>query len=386
MKKLYIIGLGVGKNELLTFRAKQIIDSSDRILNSRDIKIKELFERLKTTESETTVVLVSGDCGFYSVSKSIISDFSEIYNIEIINGISSIQYFSSKLLVSYDDAKIISLHGRDNLIVPFVAYNKKLFALTGGAIKAHDVCKILCRLGLSSIKIWVGEKLSFPDERIMSGTALSLSNEVFGNLSVMYIENDFASNPHISIKDEEFIRGNSPMTKEEVRYLSLQKLAIEKTDIVYDIGAGTGSVAVEMARKAFEGVVYAIEKKEEACSLIEKNRSKHGAYNLEIINATAPEGFNELPVPNKAFIGGSSGNIDKILNYLVASNPNIKIVANVIALQSLNEVLECFVKYGLINVETICVNISRSKKLGKYDMMIAQNPIYIITAYAENNL
>ena len=381
MEKLYVVGSGPGDEKLLTEKAKDTIKNAARILNTRSRALPELMVELKNKTDGTTVLLVSGDCGFYSVSKNILRDFSGQYEIELVNGISSIQYFSAKTAIPYDDAVICSMHGKNNVlgIVAKAAYNKKVFALTGGAFKAHDICGILYKSGLSDIKVTVGEKLSYPDERIVEGTADELKEKIFDDLSVMYIENKTFANPHLPLCDEDFIRGDIPMTKAEVRWLSIQKLGILPHETVYDIGAGTGSVAVEMARKAFEGFVYAVEMKEEACSLIEQNKIRHGAYNLEVICAKAPGGMDSLPKPDKAFIGGSSGNMQAILGALTAKNPSVKIVANAITLQSIGQIIEGYEKCGLAATDIVCVNIAKSKKIGGYDMMTAQNPVYIVT-------
>jgi precorrin-6Y C5,15-methyltransferase (decarboxylating) len=263
--------------------------------------------------------------------------------------------------------------------VPKVAYNKKVFALTGGANSVQDVCRTLCRYGLGDVNVSVGERLSYSDERITSGKAVELQDMCFNELSVMYIENSSVVNPHTPLYDSDFIRGDIPMTKEEIRWLSISKLGISPQDIVYDIGAGTGSVSVEMARKAFDGFVYAIETKEEACDLIRKNITRHSAFNIEVIHGQAPDALEGLPAPGKAFIGGSSGNMDGILEKLIFLNPDIKIVVNAITLQTLNQAIAGFEKYGLTCTDIICVNIARSKKTGVYDMMMAQNPVFIIT-------
>ena len=401
MEKLYIVGFGPGDEKLWTEKSRNIISNADRILstnrislsladnknvqNCKNCTLSELTAELASKIQGITVVLVSGDCGFFSVSKNIMRDFSEQYDIELINGISSIQYFSAKIAVSYDDAVICSMHGRNNIlgIVPKSAYNKKVFALTGGKFKAHDICGVLYNSGLPDIKVIVGERLSYPDEKITEGTAGELKDKIFDDLSVMCIENDSFKNPHQPLNDEDFIRGDIPMTKAETRWLSIQKLGIQPTDIVYDIGAGTGSVSVEMARKAFDGFVYAIEMKEEACDLMNQNKVKHGAYNLEIIHAKAPDGINDLPKPDKVFIGGSSGNMPEILEALIIKNPSLKIVSNAITLQSISQIIEGYEKIGLVDTDIICVNIAKSKKIQKYDMMTAQNPVYIITGQGE---
>lgn len=391
MEKLFIVGLGPGDERLQNAKAKAILGSAQRIFSTariseshkqiQNIKLAELLEELHKPQTGTTVVLVSGDCCFFSISKQLIAEFSSSYDIELVSGISSIQYFSAKLAVAYDDAEIISMHGRDGRVVPKVCYNKKVFALTGGDFKAHNICRILCDSGLGHVRVWIGERLSYSNERIIHGTAKELKLHTFDGLSVMYIENAEAQNYYPPISDDDFIRGDVPMTKEEVRWISLQKLQISPNDIVYDIGAGTGSVSVEIARKAHNGFVYAIEAKLDAYELILENRKKHGAYNMTVIHGKAPVGLDELPIPQKVFIGGSSGNIDEIVKCVVEKNSNIRIVANAISLQSISQILQSFKNHGLTNIDTICVNIAKSKKLGGYDMMMAQNPVYIVTGH-----
>ncbi|MDR0310874.1 MAG: precorrin-6y C5,15-methyltransferase (decarboxylating) subunit CbiE, partial [Acidobacteriota bacterium] len=280
-KKLFVIGFGPGDDAILTDKAKTLIKTSQRVLNSREIPLPELLSELKKTVHGVTAALVSGDCGFFSAAKTIIKDYSGLYEIELIPGIGSIQYLSAKIKIPYDDAALISLHGRPGNIVGKTAYNKKVFALTGGENRVRDICNILCRYGLGGVNIYVGERLSYPDERIISATPNELKNIDFDSLSVMYIENPSAVNPHTPISDMDFIRGDTPMTKEEIRWLSIHKLSISPTDIIFDVGAGTGSVSVEMARKAFDGFVYAVEAKEDACGLIRENVVKHGAFNIE---------------------------------------------------------------------------------------------------------
>ena len=396
MDNLTIIGQGPGDESLLTDKAKKALASARKIFNTREMPLSELYAALENpgggSEEATpaahanagagsggVAVLVSGDCGFFSVAKKLLNDFSDRYEIDVIPGISSIQYMSAKIKTPYDDAVIISMHGRDANIVAKAAYNKKVFALTGGANSAGEICRTLSRFGLGAVKVIVGERLSYRDERIMSGNAAELQDAVFHSLSVMYIENPSAANPHTPLGDDDFVRGGVPMTKAEVRWLSIQKLCIDPRDIVFDIGAGTGSVAIEAARKAYDGFVYAIEAKGDACALIRANAIKHGAYNMEIVRGEAPDAFDNLPAPDKAFIGGSSGKMGGIIKKLLTLNPNVKITANAVSLQTVGKIIACFEQYEIADTDIICVNIAKSKKTGGYDIMTAQNPVYIIS-------
>ena len=379
MEKLYVVGQGPGGAAPLAGTAGEAINKSRRVLNSRETPLPDLLRELKRAGMGDTAVLVSGDCGFFSIAKTIVRDYSALYDIELIPGISSVSYLSAKIKTAYDDAVCVSLHGRAVDIVGKTAYNRKIFALTGGENSVRAICGRLDRCGLGGVRVTVGERLSFPDERIISGTAAEFSSMDFDDLSVMYIENPDAADPRAPLGDGDFIRGGVPMTKEDIRWLSIRKLGVMPGDIVYDIGAGTGSVSVELARAAVDGFVYAIETKEEACDLIRQNAARHGAYNMEIVRGKAPEAMSGLSAPDKAFIGGSSGNMDGIVGALLSMNRSVKIVANAVTLQTLNQVTESYKIRGLTDVEIMCVNIAKTKKAGAYDMMTAQNPVYIIS-------
>ena len=385
MEKLFVIGYGPGDESMLPDIAKDLIEASGRVLNTREVSLTELFSELKKPTAGGTAVLVSGDSGCFSIAKKITEEFSGLYEIELVPGIGSVQYLSAKIQAPYDDAALVSLHGRKVNIVAKVAYNYKVFALTGGENRVPDICRTLSKYGLGGVLVSVGERLSYPDERIVTDRAEALTGMDFDEMSIMYIDNPSAVDPHIPLKDSDFIRSDVPMTKEEIRWLSIGKLGVMPQDIAFDIGAGTGSVAVEMARKAYEGFVYAIETRDDACELVRQNAARHGTFNLEIVNGEAPGAFEGLPVPDKAFIGGSSGNMDGILKGLLSLNPDIKIVANAITLRTLGQIREGFEKHGIESIDTICVNIAKVKSAGEYDMMTAQNPVYIVTGIGGGN-
>ena len=184
------------------------------------------------------------------------------------------------------------------------------------------------------------------------------------------------------MRDEWFIRGEIPMTKSEVRAVSVSRLELQTNSIVYDIGAGTGSVSVEAALKVPEGHVYAFEQKEEGCALIRANAEKAGVKNLTVVPGKAPESLYGYSAPDRVFLGGSSGNMEEILDLVTELNPAVQLVINVIALESLSQAMEWFRKKGW-EPEVVCMQVSRAAKRGPYHMMQAQNPIYVLTAQGQ---
>ena len=181
------------------------------------------------------------------------------------------------------------------------------------------------------------------------------------------------------IADGSFIRGKAPMTKEEVRSISLSKLALQTGSIVYDIGAGTGSVSVECARAARDGKVYAIEKNPEALGLIEENKRRHRAWNIEAIAGEAPKALEGLEPPTHAFIGGSGGNLKEILGLLWQKSPKMRVVINAISLETIKEVAELLEEHEFQHQEIVQVSVAKAKKLGRHHLMAGQNPVYVVT-------
>lgn len=399
MKKVYIIGLGIGNLSYMHNKAKETIRACDcligakRMLKDFIVSGKQVYESsnaesicnyIAQGDCKTYGILVSGDSGFYSLSKKVTETLETYEDIQLENipAISSLQYFSSKLNIPWDDVKYVSAHGRNLNIVSNIIFNKKIFILTSGDFGPDSICQTLTSKGLGHLNVSVGENLSYDDERIVEDEARVIAEMSFDGLSVMIVHNDdyiSADEAYRSIKDDEFVTGKAPMTKSEVRTVSVGKLNLKSDYTVYDIGSGTGSVSVEAALKLYNGTLYAIEKDDEAVNLIKKNIEKFKTYNVEIIRGTAPEAIQDLPKPDACFIGGSSGNMDEIINAVLKKNPNVNVVINTITLQSLNEAINCMEEYRFKDVEIVSVAVAKSKKMGKYDLMIGQNPIYIIS-------
>ena len=226
----------------------------------------------------------------------------------------------------------------------------------------------------------IGERLGYPEERILEGTAEELLGGNYDPLSVLLAENDAwgMDSTAYGLPDEAFDRDEVPMTKEEVRSISLSKLALGERSVVWDVGAGTGSVSVEMAMKASAGRVWAVERGSEGCHLIRQNREKFGVWNLSPVEGAAPEALADLPAPDRVFIGGSSGNLTEIIHAALEKNPDARICVSAIVLETLQEAVTAMDAAGL-DPEITHVSVSTARKLGAKHMMMAGNPIYIIT-------
>ena len=185
----------------------------------------------------------------------------------------------------------------------------------------------------------------------------------------------------LGIEDEAFLRGKVPMTKQEIRILALAKAHITPDSIVYDIGAGTGSFSIEAARLAPQGRVYALEKNEEAVSLIQANAEKFQLENIVILHREAPEGLEDLPNPDAVLIGGSGRHMEEILDIVTEKLPEGgHIVVTAITVQSLMQCISYMRAHkGNYQYDAIQVQVSRLEKVGSYDMAKALNPIFIVT-------
>ena len=392
-KKVFLIGVGPGNLQLLTAESWEILSGVSSVYGTErlcalcfalrpdavSVPVGELVDKALADENRSVGILLSGDAGFFSAAKRLSAALKEQCDVEVCCGISSMQYFFAKLGRSYENVKFVSLHGRGGSILGAVSYHPEVFVLTGGKQKAHDICRELSEQGLSQLRVSAGENLSMADERICSGTAEELAKVEFSDLTVLYIKNPVYVNAHLPVRDDDIIRGSVPMTKEEVRILSAAKLRVNPGDIVWDVGAGTGAMSLELARKACDGTVYAVEHHEEAIELIRQNRQNLGAFNVVPILGDAPDSLRGLPAPDKVFVGGSGGKLREILSLLFERNPQVRVVLNAVTLETTAAALSVLQELRC-EAEIVTVNVSRAKKAGANHLMEAHNPVTIITA------
>ncbi len=408
-RQVILAGMGMGNLLNMTREVYQSCQDADVIIGAERMletikdmgkPMKKLYQSKETadyiiehTEYQKVVVLLSGDVGFYSGAKKLREEImcrkelaqedgtkTEDIQIRSLCGVPSVVYFAGRLGIAWEDLTLLSLHARQKNLIGTMQRKGKVFALTDGAEKIRSLSRELLTYGFSETEMYVGYMLSYPQEEIFRGKPEEfLDYEKEGASVVILLDKRRTEYVITGLPDKEFFRGQAPMTKEEVRSVSLSKLALTGEAVVYDIGAGTGSVAVECARQCLEGTVYAIERKEQALELLRKNKIKHSAWNLEIVPGEAPEALSELPAPTHAFLGGSGGRLIEIIRALWKKNPRVRLVLNVISLETLQELIKLMEGTAFSYKEIVQISVSKAKEMGHHNLMMGQNPVYVIT-------
>lgn len=392
---VYLVGAGPGKEENLTAEAKQILQQCDCIIGAARILDvvkgwnKPTFQSYLPGEIHrwmeehqkyrTIAVVLSGDTGFYSGAKKLEAELNE-YRVITVPGISSVVYLAARLHTSWEDACLVSAHGRKQNYIQSIASNRKTFLLLGGKGIGAEVCEKIKQYELEHVTCFIGRNLSYEEEEILERRGEQLVPEELEGLCTVLVRNPSPEAwVHRSIPDDVWIRGKVPMTKEEIRTVSLAKLHLTEQAVLYDIGAGTGSVAIEAACQSESIRVYAVEKNPDGIALIEANKRKFKTDWVEIVHGTAPDVLEALEPPTHVFIGGSSGNLKEILSSVKEKNPKVRVVINAISLETVKEVMEAVEEGLLREPEIVQMSVAKSRVLGKYHMMTGQNPVYIVS-------
>lgn len=334
-------------------------------------------------ERECITIALSGDIGFYSGARRLEEALGQDPRIRLrrIPGVSSAVYFCARMGIPWEDVSLVSIHGRQPHILSILREHPKVLVLAGKDKEIRTLGSLLENFGFQNVRVTIAEWLSYKEERILHGDLGILRDYEGEGPVLLYLENPQGGRREVvhGLADGGFLRGNVPMTKEEVRSVSLSKLRLKRDSIVYDIGAGTGSVAVEAALQAWQGQVYAVERLPEARELIRENARKFQADNLKVIQGEAPEALAGLPAPDCVFIGGSGGKLRQILEAVFAKNPEARVVINAITLETVSEAVSCLGTIEIREEEVVQMSAARSRKAGSYHMMQGQNPIYIIS-------
>lgn len=418
-RKIILSGIGMGNTDGMTreayhaFEEAEVIFGAERMLENlpgKGIKVpyyraNDIISYLIEHPQYTKVAAAfSGDSGFYSGAQSMKKALEEanekgILKSEttILPGISSVSALAARLGVSWNDAVLASIHGRRTNVVNLVRKNTKVFLLLSGKNDFEMLVNKFREAGINHVKISAGYRLSYPDEKLFTFYLDEFETKLFDLPEGVYtclIENEDCEEQILTpgIDDEIFSRTKVPMTKNEVRVLSISRLELTKNAVVYDVGSGTGSVSIECARLSPDIFVFAIEQKEEAANLTKENAVRLGLSDqILVINKKAPEGFEELPTPTHVFIGGSSGALSDILSaiqkkLIVKENTKgktdkaskgVRVVINAVSLETIAQITKLIQTYPVKHVQLTQIQASRAHKLGSYNLMQAQNPVLI---------
>lgn len=412
------------------FGAKRMVESVKKLCKqnaktyncylSKDIipLIENIYEN-----SAKIVILFSGDTGFYSGCEKLYNELCKhkgMGKAEVLPGISSLSVLSARTGISWQDAKILSTHGVEpalwkSRLLDAAKHEKKAFFLTSGVADVEEIGNLLssefAKEEWKNLKIYLGYQLSYPQEWVRCLTVdelCKLMNRDHNDGWQDSLQNSLQEDPQDQLQDQlqdkpeeglyagmlineqpkkhrltpgypddVFIRGQVPMTKEEVRSVSICKLHLTEDAVVYDIGSGTGSVSVEIAALSPRVQVYAMEVNGEAVSLLEENCKQFGLHNIRCIRTKAPDGLEDLPVATHAFIGGSKGNLREILWTLYRKNNHMRIVVNAVSMETICQMQELLKELPVEQEEILQLSVTKTKQLGSYHMLQAANPVYI---------
>ncbi len=400
MKTIHVIGAGIDGQEDFGSQALELIREADLLCGGErllalfpdfagetmviDRNLSSLVETLQRHQGRS-VVLASGDPLFFGIGRYLLRNLPDLL-LEFLPNVTSAQYAFAKIREPWDDAVFISVHGRGlHKAVDRIIANDKAAILTDDINTPAAIAKALLERGRSGYRAYLCENLGTEEERIRITNIQDLAKTDAAALNVLLLIREFDDEvetyvPTLGIPDDEFVTVKKLITKEEVRVVTLAKLKLRHNMCLWDIGAGSGSISIEADHLLPNGRIFAVERNEECRQFIKQNLQKFNTRNVQLIEGDAPECLEELPDPDRVFIGGSGGHLWEILE-IVDQRLALggRIVLNAITLDTLTAANEFFGNAGY-DVEVTTVNIARTRPLTSYKMFEAYNPVYILTA------
>lgn len=403
MSKIYVIGAGVEGQEGFSRRALELVQGADLLCGGErqlvlfpefkgekltvGSNLAQVVEKLKQAQGRT-VVLASGDPLFFGIGRYLLRNLAA-ERLEFVPNVSSVQYAFAKIKEPWDDAVFVSAHGRGlKGAVDRIVANDKAAVLTDEVNTPAAIAAELIHRGRDGYAAYLCEDLGTPQEKITATDVKGLLEIKAAPLNVLILIKEYEGEgdayvPTLGIPDEEFATIKKLITKEEVRVVTLAKLKLRHDMCLWDVGAGSGSVSIEADHLLPNGRIFAIERNEQCVDFIKQNLRKFNARNITLVEGDAPECLENLPDPDRVFIGGSGGNLWKILEAVDARLlAEGRIVINSVTLDTLTAATEFFDNAGY-QVEVTTVNISRTRPLTDYKMFEAYNPVFIIAAVKE---
>lgn len=403
MKTIYVIGAGVEGQEGFSSRALELVGQAELLIGGeRQLALFPDFKGEKVAvgahpsevvgnlsqEKRMTVVLASGDPLFFGIGRLLLRNLPP-ERLEFVPNVTSIQYAFAKIRVPWDDAVFVSAHGRGvKGAVDRIVANDKAAVLTDEVNTPAAIARELIDRGRDGYAAYLCENLGTAEERIIETDVKGLVDVVAAPLNVLILIKEYESAdaryvPTLGIPDDQFATVRKLITKEEVRVVTLAKLKLRHDMTLWDVGAGSGSISIEADHLLPNGQIFAIERNEECREFIKENLGKFNTRNVVLVEGVAPECLEDLPDPDRVFIGGSGGQLWKILTIADRRLPaDGRIVLNAITLDTLTSAIEFFDNSGY-EVEVTTVNISRTRPLTDYKMFEAYNPVFILSAVKE---
>ena len=405
MNRVSLLGAGMGDMASMTVAAENILRDADVIFGApRLIKsagryaasVKKPFylaEDILPCLDEMSgmgldiAVMFSGDTGFFSGCSSLYRalEARDDCRAAVYPGISSVSYLAALTGNAWQEAALISVHGHgaDDMwkgrLIDSIRHNKSTYLLVSRAEDVRMLGMIREKAGLEKCSITAGYQMSGPEQELRVLSPSECGGIDGEGLYTCLIENPAAECRLLSpcIRDESFLRDRVPITKAEIRELCICRLMLRENSVVYDIGSGTGSVALETAGLSPDIRVYAIERNAAAVQLIYDNKNSFMAYNIKAVEGEAPEALEGLEVPTHAFIGGSGGKLSEILDALYLKNPFMRIVITAVSLETVAGLALLRDDSRICDLELVQVQASKAVAAGKYQLMRGEDPVYI---------
>lgn len=411
MKKVNIIGLGTilrtGKEsddfnpdypDYLGSRALSLIRNADvhaggeRLLNrfpdfqGRRLVLKKGIESWlekvsQAAQTEKVVVLASGDPGFYGIAERT-TDYLGKSNVVIHPGLTAFQAAFACMKKSWNNAALVSLHGRSPIeLLNKLSKNDLLAVYTDPEHSPAWIARLLLAHGQTSWRMTVFTDLGGPGQ---SKKLVSLKNALTIKTAEpnMVVLERAGERPklRLGMPDDAYHHEMGLITKAEIRAVVLSRLEIDPDHVVWDLGAGSGSVGLEATLLAHQGQVISVERDKQRVKMIELNRARFGAANLSIYNFNLPHGLDKLPCPDRVFIGGGGKDLEKIISKSASRlRPGGLILVSAVGLNTIATARETFKKTGF-TTDTIQVQVMREKTLKHDAYLKALNPVTLITA------
>ncbi|MBW1824880.1 MAG: precorrin-6y C5,15-methyltransferase (decarboxylating) subunit CbiE [Deltaproteobacteria bacterium] len=399
-----VVGIGMSPDDLSN-KALSMIEEADILIGGKrhlncflklpakkvpiSKNLKPILNVITTSlkKKKKVVVIASGDPGYYGIAKYLVAQLGK-EKIEIMPNITTFQAAFAKIKESWDDAFLLSLHGRP---IPHLASlmrrHKKMGILTDNTNTPQKIAKSILSedQSLKAVDVFIVEQLGMKKEKIHKYPLKSISKKSFSSLSAMILiaktrgEKKKEENISLGIPDVHFSHQKGLITKDDVRIFTLAKLNLLKEGVFWDIGSGSGSIAVEAALLAPELEIFAIEKYKKRIEDIKKNIHKFNAgRTITPVLGEAPQILKGLPTPQRVFVGGSEGKLLPILRYCRrVLLPSGKVVINAATLETVNSAVAFFDKTGWPSMVTL-LNISKMKKIGEQKRFQPLNPVFII--------